>query len=277
MRLGDVAEASRAVAGTAGRLEKIGHLAGLLSRVPPDEIAIVIAFLSGEPRQGRMKIGGAVLSGLRDVPRRRSAAAGAPRGRCHLRSHRRPLGRRSASGRAQLLRDLMRSRDRRRAGLPRPPALRRAATGRARRRADRRGRPRRPASGARASAARRCWPATSRRSRAPRLRTAKPALARSRCSRFSRSSRCWPIQPPTSARALDRARRGVVRIQAGWRAHPGPQGRRRGARVFAKPARRDDRGAGSRRRSRARCRRANRPRRRSDCAASRRRAAAVSG
>src|SRR6476660_484931 len=63
MRLGDVAEISRAVAGTAGRLEKIGHLAGLLARVPPDEIAIVIAFLSGEPRQGRMKIGGAVLSG----------------------------------------------------------------------------------------------------------------------------------------------------------------------------------------------------------------------
>jgi len=68
MRLGEVAEISRAVAGTAGRLEKIGHLAGLLARVPPDEIAIVIAFLSGEPRQGRMKIGGAVLSGLRDVP-----------------------------------------------------------------------------------------------------------------------------------------------------------------------------------------------------------------
>jgi DNA ligase-1 len=68
MRLLDVAEVSRAVAGTAGRLEKIGHLAELLSRVPPDEIAIVIAFLSGEPRQGRMKVGGAVLSALRDVP-----------------------------------------------------------------------------------------------------------------------------------------------------------------------------------------------------------------
>jgi len=55
MRLGDVVEISRAVAGTAGRLEKIGHLAELLSRVPPDEIAIVIAFLSGEPRQGRSR------------------------------------------------------------------------------------------------------------------------------------------------------------------------------------------------------------------------------
>ena len=67
MRLGAVAEVSRAVAGTAARLEKVGHLADLLARVPTDEVAMVIAFLSGEPRQGRMKIGGAVLSGLRDV------------------------------------------------------------------------------------------------------------------------------------------------------------------------------------------------------------------
>ena len=65
MQLAAVVEISRAVAGASGRLEKIGHLAGLLRRVPPDEIAIVIAFLSGEPRQGRMKVGGALLSGLR--------------------------------------------------------------------------------------------------------------------------------------------------------------------------------------------------------------------
>ena len=56
------------MAGTSGRLEKIGHLADLLSRVPPDEIAIVIAFLSGEPRQGRMEIGGRSLASIRDVP-----------------------------------------------------------------------------------------------------------------------------------------------------------------------------------------------------------------
>ena len=67
MRLGAVVEISRAVAGTSGRLEKIGHLADLLGRVPPDEVPIVISFLSGEPRQGRMKIGGAVLSSVRGV------------------------------------------------------------------------------------------------------------------------------------------------------------------------------------------------------------------
>jgi DNA ligase 1 len=74
MRLEAIAEVSRAVAGTAARLEKVGHLAGLLAQVPPAEVPIVIAFLSGEARQGRMKIGGAVLSGLRDVPAADAAA-----------------------------------------------------------------------------------------------------------------------------------------------------------------------------------------------------------
>jgi DNA ligase-1 len=68
MRLAEVVNASRAVAGTAARLEKISHLAALLTRVPPDEVAIVIAFLSGQTRQGRLGIGGALLSGMRDVP-----------------------------------------------------------------------------------------------------------------------------------------------------------------------------------------------------------------
>ena len=68
MRLAELVAASRAVAGTAARLEKISHLVDLLTRVPPAEIPIVIGFLSGEPRQGRMKIGGAVLAGMRDVP-----------------------------------------------------------------------------------------------------------------------------------------------------------------------------------------------------------------
>jgi DNA ligase-1 len=107
MHLGAVVALSRAVAGTAGRLDKIGLLADLLGRVPPDEVPIVIAFLSGEPRQGRMKIGGAVLSGLRDVP-----PAAAPR--LELREVDALFdrigalaGAGSATGRAQLLRELM--------------------------------------------------------------------------------------------------------------------------------------------------------------------------
>ena len=50
------------------RLEKISHLADLLTRVPPDAIAIVIGFLSGEPRQGT------------DEDRRRTAVEDARRG-----------------------------------------------------------------------------------------------------------------------------------------------------------------------------------------------------
>jgi DNA ligase 1 len=68
MRLADLVEVSRAVAGTNGRLEKIGHLAGLLKRVPPEAMATVIGMLSGEARQGRIGVGGALLSSLRDVP-----------------------------------------------------------------------------------------------------------------------------------------------------------------------------------------------------------------
>ena len=68
MRLSEVVAASRAVGGTSGRLDKVGHLADLLRRVPPEEIETVIGFLSGAPRQGRMGIGGASLAGLRDVP-----------------------------------------------------------------------------------------------------------------------------------------------------------------------------------------------------------------
>src|ERR1700742_4757326 len=107
MQLAAVVEVSRAVAGTAGRLDKIGHLADLLRRVPPDEIPIVIAFLSGEPRQGRMKIGGAVLSGGRGTP----AVVGPVLevGEVAARFDRLAAlsGPGSASARAQLLRELM--------------------------------------------------------------------------------------------------------------------------------------------------------------------------
>jgi DNA ligase 1 len=73
MRLTDVVSVSRDVGATSGRLDKIGRLADLLSRVPPDEIEIVIAFLSGGVRQGRIGVGRALLSAMRDVP-----AAAAP-------------------------------------------------------------------------------------------------------------------------------------------------------------------------------------------------------
>src|SRR5262245_21110473 len=67
MRLSDVVETSATVARTPGRLEKVGQLAALLARTAPGELTIVVAFLSGEIRQGRIGIGGAMLSSMRAV------------------------------------------------------------------------------------------------------------------------------------------------------------------------------------------------------------------
>lgn len=61
MKLGDLVDTSRRVADTSARLGKIGALADLLRRLPPDEITIAIAFLSGSTRQGRIGVGWSVI------------------------------------------------------------------------------------------------------------------------------------------------------------------------------------------------------------------------
>jgi DNA ligase-1 len=68
MRLTEVVAVSREVGAASGRLDKIGRLADLLAKVPPDELVIVVAFLSGGVRQGRIGVGRAQLSAMRDVP-----------------------------------------------------------------------------------------------------------------------------------------------------------------------------------------------------------------
>ena len=67
MRLADLVATSAAVAASSGRLDKIGHLASLLTRLRRDEIEIVIPFLIGSTRQGRVGIGQSILSGVRGV------------------------------------------------------------------------------------------------------------------------------------------------------------------------------------------------------------------
>lgn len=105
MRFADLVATSRAVAETSGRLEKIGHLASLLTRLSsaePDEIEIAVTLLSGSPRQGPIGIGAAVLGEARHVPPadaatlelteidaaferiRSMTGAGSPAGRSHL-------------------------------------------------------------------------------------------------------------------------------------------------------------------------------------------------
>jgi DNA ligase 1 len=68
MRFGEVVAASGRVAETSGRLEKIAHLADLLRRVPADCVEVVVGYLTGQPRQGRIGVGGSVLSSMRNVP-----------------------------------------------------------------------------------------------------------------------------------------------------------------------------------------------------------------
>jgi DNA ligase-1 len=72
MLLSSVVDTSRGVAGTTKRLEKIGLLSHLLRQLSPQEIEIVVPFLSGQTRQGRIGIG---YAALRDA---RSSAAANP-------------------------------------------------------------------------------------------------------------------------------------------------------------------------------------------------------
>jgi DNA ligase-1 len=61
MLLAAVVETSRRVTGTTKRLEKVDLLARLLRELQPEEIEIVVAFLAGSIRQGRIGIGYATL------------------------------------------------------------------------------------------------------------------------------------------------------------------------------------------------------------------------
>ena len=61
MLLHDIVAASRSVSETSGRSDKIGLLAACLRSAGPEDIEIAVALLSGEPRQGRIGLGPAVL------------------------------------------------------------------------------------------------------------------------------------------------------------------------------------------------------------------------
>jgi len=70
--LAGVVDTSRRVADTSSRLAKVDALAACLRSLPPEEVEIAVAFLSGETRQGRLGLGYATL---REV---RAGAAPAP-------------------------------------------------------------------------------------------------------------------------------------------------------------------------------------------------------
>jgi DNA ligase-1 len=66
VKLEELVQVSAAVAATPGRLEKISKLAVLLSRLSPDEIPIAVGFLTGWPRQGKLRVGWATVSSARE-------------------------------------------------------------------------------------------------------------------------------------------------------------------------------------------------------------------
>ncbi len=57
MLLADLVTTSAALAGTRSKTTKVGALAELLRRTPHDEAAVVVGFLVGAPRQGRVGVG----------------------------------------------------------------------------------------------------------------------------------------------------------------------------------------------------------------------------
>ena len=68
MRFADVVATSELVAATSSRTAKRDAIADLLARLAPDEIAVAVGFLIGEPRQGRMGVGWNTLASVEVAP-----------------------------------------------------------------------------------------------------------------------------------------------------------------------------------------------------------------
>ena len=64
--LADVVAVSQEVAATSARSRKVAAIAGLLRRLDADEVPVVVGFLAGAPRQGRVGVGYATVFGLRE-------------------------------------------------------------------------------------------------------------------------------------------------------------------------------------------------------------------
>jgi DNA ligase-1 len=72
--LSEVVEVSAAVTATSARNAKIEQIATLLGRVPPGEVAVAVAFLSGELLQGQIGVGYAAVGDMLRAPATADAA-----------------------------------------------------------------------------------------------------------------------------------------------------------------------------------------------------------
>ncbi|MDX1447457.1 MAG: ATP-dependent DNA ligase [Acidimicrobiia bacterium] len=68
MLLSEVVATSKRVAATRSRRTKVSELAAAIAQASPDEVPIVVGFLSGEPRQGRVGVGWASVADVAVEP-----------------------------------------------------------------------------------------------------------------------------------------------------------------------------------------------------------------
>ncbi|MBA3316511.1 MAG: ATP-dependent DNA ligase [Gemmatimonadales bacterium] len=107
MKLAAVADASRRVSETPGRRDKVGLLAALLARTPPDEIEIAAAFLSGAVRQDKLGLGWASIQSAMPGAAAESASVELPEVNAVLDRIARAAGKGSADAKQRLLRELL--------------------------------------------------------------------------------------------------------------------------------------------------------------------------
>lgn len=107
MKLAAVADASRRVSETPGRRDKVGLLAALLARTPPDEIEIAAAFLSGAVRQDKLGLGWTSIQSAMPGAAAESASVELPEVNAVLDRIARAAGKGSADAKQRLLRELL--------------------------------------------------------------------------------------------------------------------------------------------------------------------------
>jgi DNA ligase-1 len=104
--LADVVAASRDVAATASRSRKVAILAELLRRLEPEEVPVVVGFLAGAPRQGRVGIGYSTIYRIECAPAGEPSLTVADLDRAIF-AVRETTGSGSAAGRREILAELL--------------------------------------------------------------------------------------------------------------------------------------------------------------------------
>ncbi|HEX3235571.1 MAG TPA: ATP-dependent DNA ligase [Gemmatimonadales bacterium] len=107
LKLASLVETSRRVAEASGRRDKIGLLAALLTTVPPPEIEIATAYLSGAVRQDKLGVGWAALQAAASGPAVESSTVVLAEVDATLELIARASGKGSAETKQRLLRELL--------------------------------------------------------------------------------------------------------------------------------------------------------------------------